>query len=128
MAAELTESQKSLLDFITDAYLTSNDFNGVHYGSLPPELTPELRPLLDAISSTRISVSVWSTPTFSAYLLKLREFTLKSLIRLAALSLKPCSFPTPACSEPGTATAFGPMRFEFSTVSNTSCAEPGLEV
>lgn len=47
MPAELSESQKLLLGLITDAYLTSNDFNGVHYGSLPPELTTELRPLLE---------------------------------------------------------------------------------
>lgn len=48
MRAELSESQESLLDFITDAYLTSNDFNGIHHGALPPELTIELRPLLEA--------------------------------------------------------------------------------
>lgn len=30
------------------AYLSSNDFNGVHYGSLPLELMTELRPLLEA--------------------------------------------------------------------------------
>ncbi|CCQ45853.1 hypothetical protein ARTSIC4J27_1811 [Pseudarthrobacter siccitolerans] len=47
MPAELSEPQKLLLGFITDAYLTSNDFNGVHCGSLPPELTTELRPLLE---------------------------------------------------------------------------------
>ena len=31
-----------------------------------------------------------------------------------------------AFSEPGVATAFGPLRFSSPTVSNTSCAEPGL--
>lgn len=48
MPAELSDSQKLLLDFTTDAYLTSNDFSGVHFGSLPPELTAELRQLLEA--------------------------------------------------------------------------------
>ena len=37
-------------------------------------------------------------------------------------------FPFQAFSEPGTATAFGPLRFSSPTVSNTSCAEPGFDV
>jgi hypothetical protein len=39
-----------------------------------------------------------------------------------------CSVSHQAFSEPGTATAFGPLRFSSPVVSNTSCAEPGFDV
>lgn len=43
-----TDAQGDLLTFITNAFLNSDDFNGIHYNRLPPRLLVEIGPLLEA--------------------------------------------------------------------------------
>lgn len=44
----LPDEQSTLLAIVTNAFLNSDDFNGIHYRALPPSLLGEIGPLLEA--------------------------------------------------------------------------------